>query len=395
MAARGLAQHLAQQRPVDVDLRDQPIALAQQEVARVERDGHAVLGVQRALAVALVVAVLDVVVHQRGLVEALDRSGELHETSGRLRALLHALAGERHVHAGAEVGSPALAVALDPLARDLVCHALRRAHDASELRGREPALHLALQSVEVESVGLVVRGEMDHVPDLIRVDVRVDAVVLQERDRDARDRDRLHMRETLLEHVEAADPDDGLDLPGLDHAAHDGGALGHQHGVAQALRLGREVLDRAQAALLAEQTELVEGRGAVLLDAQALWDQEQPALEGHARQLVAPGLVVEQHGRVVGVALVEAGARAELLREGAQVGHRDRRHEAALAHELRGRRLDAVAVGALRGDVRLRLAPDLQRDPARERGPGCTGCTGGRRRRAGGAGVVDHWASAV
>ncbi len=55
-------------------LAEQPIPFAHQIVADVERDRHADFGVQRGAVVSLLVAILDVVVNQRGLVKALDRN---------------------------------------------------------------------------------------------------------------------------------------------------------------------------------------------------------------------------------------------------------------------------------------------------------------------------------
>ena len=54
---------------------DQAIAQADQVVADVDRGRHAVAPVNRFLAVAEGVVVLDVVVNERGLVERLDRHG--------------------------------------------------------------------------------------------------------------------------------------------------------------------------------------------------------------------------------------------------------------------------------------------------------------------------------
>lgn len=59
-----------------VALGDQPVALADQQVADVQRDGNSMLGVQRWLALARIIAVFDIVVNQRGLVKTFDGDGE-------------------------------------------------------------------------------------------------------------------------------------------------------------------------------------------------------------------------------------------------------------------------------------------------------------------------------
>jgi hypothetical protein len=286
-----------------LDLADQPVALAEQKVADVQRNRHAVLGVHGGLLVAGGVGVLDVVVDQRGLVEALhgDRQPlQIVRQLGR-RILL-----KRPVGAGGEERPPALAVAVEPRPGDLLGLRLGRTHQAVQRLVAEPGLDLLPHAVEVHAVGLVVAGEVDHVPDPLQIDVGVLAVILEQRDGDAGDGGGLHVGEGPLQHGEAGDADDRLDLPRLDDLHHQGRALGDEHGVAEPLGLLLEVLERALPALLAQQAEFVERGLTDRLLPQALGHQQQAALVGHGGEVVAPQLVVDQHGGVLGVQLVEA-----------------------------------------------------------------------------------------
>ncbi len=79
---------------------DQPIAQADQVVADVDRRRRAVLAVQRLVAVAELVVVLDVVVDQRRLVKRLDRQRRPLDRVGNRRCLLGAV-GQRAFAAGA------------------------------------------------------------------------------------------------------------------------------------------------------------------------------------------------------------------------------------------------------------------------------------------------------
>src|SRR5690606_16482048 len=84
MAARGAGEHRDLAFGGGLAFGEQTIALADEPVADVEGDGHAVLFVKRSLAVALAIAILDVVVDERRLVEALDRGGGFPELAGDL-----------------------------------------------------------------------------------------------------------------------------------------------------------------------------------------------------------------------------------------------------------------------------------------------------------------------
>ena len=97
----------------------------------------------------------------------------------------------------------------------------------------------------------------------------------------------FHVGERPFEHGQAADADDRVDLAGLDERHHERRAFGHENGIAEPLGLLLEILDRAEPALLAEQAELVERRRALVLDAQALGQQQQPAIVRDGGQLPA------------------------------------------------------------------------------------------------------------
>ena len=142
---------------------------------------------------------------------------------------------------------------------------------------------------------------MDVIPHPVEIDRRVDAIVLQQRDGHAGNRRGLHVGKGALEHAQTAHADDGLDLAGLDERHDNRRAFRDERRVAELLRLGLQILDRAQPTLLAEQPEFIERRGALALDAQTFGQQQQPALEGHRGDLLAPHLVVDEHADVVAV----------------------------------------------------------------------------------------------
>ena len=237
---------------------------------------------------------------------------------------------QRLVHADREERPPALAGAGELAAGQRLGLALgRTAEQLVERRRREPALDVLAQRVEIEPASPVVARRMDEVPDPFDVHPGVLAVVLQERDRHARDGRRLHVRVGPLQHREAAHADDGLDLAGLDERHHQRRALGDEHGVAELLRLLLQVLDGAQAALLAQQPELVERRGAAVLHAQALGQQQQALVVGHRGQVLAPRLVAEQHADVVEVAGIDAVRADDLLRARTELVEDERRRDLA------------------------------------------------------------------
>ena len=168
----------------EIALREQSVTLADEKVADVERRRDAVRGVQRGLAVAARVAVLDVVVDQRRLVEALHRHRDLAQ---RVRRRRMRVVPQRLVHADGEEGPPALAGPgeLGAGQRLGLAGSGGPPNSCVERRGLEPALDIAPQRVEIEPAGPVVARGVDEVPDPFDVDGRVLAVVLQQRNRHA------------------------------------------------------------------------------------------------------------------------------------------------------------------------------------------------------------------
>ena len=92
-------QHLHFHARVHLDGTDKSVAFAQQEVAHVERNGHAVLDVQSPLSVTLFVVVFDIVVNQRGLVKALYRHGKHLQPQRRPRRRVLPIALQSHIDA--------------------------------------------------------------------------------------------------------------------------------------------------------------------------------------------------------------------------------------------------------------------------------------------------------
>ena len=298
--------------------------------------------------------------------KALDRDGRLLHVRRELGRAFLLVALERHVGARGEVWTPALAALRQPVPRDLRGLVRGLTHDGVELILGEPSADLGLKVVEVEAVRFVVGGQMNQVPDPVEVHRRVDAVVLQQRNRDARDRGRLHVREALLQHVDTADPDDRFDLAGFDHRPDDGRPLGHQHRVAQTLGFDRQVLNRAETALLTQQTEFVERRRALVFDTQTLRDKQQPTVVRNPCHGVAPGGVADQDGRVILVDRVQSGFLQDRAGVLPQLVHRERRNRADPFDVVRGQLLQSDPHLLVVGDVRLRAAVSLPRELDRQ-----------------------------
>ena len=142
---------------------------------------------------------------------------------------------------------------------------------------------------------------MDVVPHPVEIHGRINAVVLQQRDGHAGNGGSLHVWETALEHAQARDADNGLDLAGLDERHHDRAAFRHEDRVAETLGFILQILNRAKPALFAQQAEFIEGRGAFALHAQALRHEQEAALERHSGKLLAPEFVIDEHADVIAV----------------------------------------------------------------------------------------------
>ena len=366
MAARGDEEHLRLRGIARLAFADEAVTLTDQQITRVQGDGDAVLGVQGGLVVAAVVLVLDVVVDERGFVEELGGEGDFLEV---VRERIAAILAESLVGCHGEEGTPAFSITGEPFAGDLFLTTGHGSHDLFDRLGGEPGFHLVVETGEIETPGLVVAGEMEVFPDPVDVDGGVDAVVLQQGHGDRGNRGGLDVGEGALEHGEAGNADDGFDLPGLDQGHDDGRSFGDEDGVTEALGFVLEILDGAEAALFAEETELVEGRGAFVLDPQALRHEEETALVGNLREGLAPHLVVEADGGVVEVGLVAlvaefrkdaAGVDIELL-------DRHRRHGIRLGDVVPDFTEEGIALGLGLRDVLLRLAETGRRD---RHGPG-------------------------
>ena len=242
--------------------------------------------------------------------------------SGSIGIVLQRLVGARR-----QERPPPLAIRRQPFAGDAIRVTLGRSEQRVEGRRREPRLDLGPQRIEVEPARAVVAGEVDDVPDPVDVDRRVLAVVLQQRDRDAGNRRGFHVGKGALEDRQAADADDRVDLARLNQRHDQRRTFGDEHRVAEALRFLLQILNRAQAALLAEQPELVERRRALVFDAQALGQQQQPAVERNRRQMFAPDFVVEQDPDIVAVLGVHAAELDDGVGLDAQLVEDERRHE--------------------------------------------------------------------
>ena len=251
---------------------------------------------ERRLAVAFEIAILDVVVDERRLVKAFHRHGDPLDRVDRPLVVIGVLSvvfviatrPQRLEHRRSEKGPPASAADGQPLTANLLGMAHRRPHQPIERRPFEPRLHGVVQAAQIEPSRPVGRLEVDVVPDPVDVDRRIDAVVLEQWHGHRRNRRRLHVRKCFFKHRHAAHADDRLDRAGLHHRHDERRALRDEDGVAEPLRLRLKVLDRAEAALLAEQAELVEGRGATVLHPQAFRHQQEPPLVRHGGELLAP-----------------------------------------------------------------------------------------------------------
>src|SRR3954462_9923460 len=134
---------------------------------------------------------------------------------------------------------------------------------------------------------------MNDFPDPFQIDVGVGAVGLEQRNRDAGNGCSSTMRKGFLQNRKAAYAHDRLDLAGLDDRHDDCRALGTEHRITQSLSFLLKILNRAKAALFAEEPELIEGSRAFALDAQALGHEQEAALVGNRRELLAPGFVID------------------------------------------------------------------------------------------------------
>ena len=301
LPAGGDEEHLSLSRVGRSAFADEAVAFSDEQVSRIQRHRDPVLGIQGGLVVPAVILVLDVIVDERGLVEKFGREGNLFDVLGERIAAVFA---QRFEGGDGEERTPAFSVTGEPFAGDILLPALGRPHHGGDAFGSEPAFDLFMKSGEIETTGVIVTGEVEIFPDPVDIDGRVDAVILQQRHGDRRDRRRLDVGESALKHGETRNPDDGLDLAGLNQRHDDGGAFRHEDGITESLGFVLKILDRAKSALLAEQAELVKGRRAFVLDAQALRHEEKAALVRDLGERLAPHFVVETDGGVMQIGLV-------------------------------------------------------------------------------------------
>ncbi len=123
LAFGGDAEHLDFLLGAGAARGEQAVTFADEQVADIQRDGDAVFFVQRLFAVTLRVVVLDVVVDERGFVEAFDGDGDLAQILGQRRA---GRGAQRLIGGDGEERAPAFAGAAEPFAGDLFRLALRR-----------------------------------------------------------------------------------------------------------------------------------------------------------------------------------------------------------------------------------------------------------------------------
>jgi hypothetical protein len=79
-----------------------------------------------------------------------------------------------------------------------------------------------------------------------------------------------------------------------------------EHGIAKALSLTLQILDRAKPALLAKETELIKWRRAFAFHTQTFRKEQQPAAAWNGGEGLSPGLVIDQDSDVVAIDRITA-----------------------------------------------------------------------------------------
>jgi hypothetical protein len=100
------------------------------------------------------------------------------------------------------------------------------------------------------------------------------------------------MGEGSFENAQATDAHNRFDFAGLNERHDDGGTFSDENRVTQSFRFALQILNRAEAALLAKETKFVEGRRTFALISKAFGQQEQAAFIGHGGKRLAPHLIV-------------------------------------------------------------------------------------------------------
>lgn len=383
MARGGGLQHFNLGVCRNRDLPDETVPFTQEKIAHVQGHRHAVFHVQGLFLIALYIAILDVIVNEGSLVEALNGHRQFLQVVGRsVKQISIALLG--HVDTGTQEGAPALAGPGHPGACNLLGLTRRVPHDGSQGVMVEPARHGGLESIQIEPVALIRSGEVQRIPDPVDVNGGVDAVILEEGDGNTGNRRRLQMGEALLEDIETAHAHNGFDGSCFDHFGHQSRAFSHQDGITKAFRFHGQIMQRAQAALLAQEPEFVERRRTELLHPQAFGHEEETLFIGDPGQIILPGLVVHQNAQVVPVNGVDTGFTHHRHGMITELGQRERRHHLLLPHVLCHRPLQHIPHGHVIGDVGLGRPVPLPWHPPRKTdglGSGPPGSGAGGRRR--------------
>ena len=117
-----------------------------------------------------------------------------------------------------------------------------------------------------------------------------------------------------------------------------------------------EILNGAEAALLAEEAEFIERGRAFALHAQALRHEQEALFKRHRGEGLAPDLVAHQHAYVVGIDRIIAAILHKLVHVNAQFIRRDGRHQRGNFQLLADGGEDLITLKFRLGDVLLRGA---------------------------------------
>jgi len=206
---------------------------------------------------------------------------------------------------------------------------------------------------------------VDVLPDPVEINRSVDAIVLQQRNGHAGNRRRFHVGKRAFQNTQTTHADNGFNLAGLNQRHDNGRTFRDQHRVAEFLGFALQILNRAQAALLAQQTEFVERRGAFALDPQAFGQQQQSTLVRHAGQRLAPHFVVDQHTDVIAINGVALQGFDDTFRVDFEFFDRQRRNRIILGNVVSHHVQDMMPLNRRLRNVLLRRANALLDDVPR------------------------------
>ena len=294
---------------------DKAIAQANQVVANVDRRAGSMPTMQGLLAIAVLIVVLDVVMHQRGLVKGLDRHGDLAHRVGKPRQRLtgprrsRLSAGDRIVRRQGDEWTKPLASMGQPLVGDRLGDCQCR----FQVRWCPATPHARQQFVE-SALEQVIRGPhqrnitdgglsrglfklLQHIPNPRLIKRRVLAVTRVQGNRVRRNPGDQHLVDRLLEHVQARNPQDRVDVARHNDLQNNRRALGHKHLVTQLLSPNLVIGDRAGSALLAIEPEFVVIGRAPFGVLQAVRQQQHPPMKRDRQELLLPEEIPDQHHR--------------------------------------------------------------------------------------------------